>query len=483
MRLRRLCSAGVAVAISVLGLALPAGATHDSSGLAAWWRFDDGAGTTAADSSGHALTGTLTPSVSGGSLPQWDSTRMAPMDGNSGSLLFSGSGFVNVPDTTNGPLDANSPGASDDQVTLAAWIYLEPGATFPAAIIRKGHSSDREYGMDVQSVSGSPRLRGFVNTTTSGGGTADIDNGTAALPTGTWVHVAVMYNGSNVQGYINGSPDGPASNGSGDIFDNNLSVRMGGQRASDSGGAIGFEGNIDEVRVYNRAIGAAELASISGDTDDDGVLDVNDADDDDDGQSDADETSCGSNPKDAASMSADTDADGSLDCLDSDDDNDGQTDADETSCGSNPADASSKSPDNDNDASPDCVDSDDDNDGHPDSSDAFDFDPNEWADNDGDDTGDNADTDDDDGQSDADETACGSDPKSSSSKSADQDGDGIPDCTDPDDNGDGIADTAPPTTTAQCKKGGWKTFNNPAFKNEGDCVSYVATKNRNQPNG
>jgi hypothetical protein len=33
----------------------------------------------------------------------------------------------------------------------------------------------------------------------------------------------------------------------------------------------------------------------------------------------------------------------------------------------------------------------------------------------------------------------------------------------------------PPTSKDQCKGDGWKTFNNPSFKNQGDCVSYVAT--------
>ncbi len=41
----------------------------------------------------------------------------------------------------------------------------------------------------------------------------------------------------------------------------------------------------------------------------------------------------------------------------------------------------------------------------------------------------------------------------------------------------------PPTSKDQCKKDGWKTFNNPAFKNQGDCVSYVATGGRNPGNG
>ena len=29
------------------------------------------------------------------------------------------------------------------------------------------------------------------------------------------------------------------------------------------------------------------------------------------------------------------------------------------------------------------------------------------------------------------------------------------------------------TTKDQCKHGGWKTFTNPAFKNQGDCIRYV----------
>jgi hypothetical protein len=36
-----------------------------------------------------------------------------------------------------------------------------------------------------------------------------------------------------------------------------------------------------------------------------------------------------------------------------------------------------------------------------------------------------------------------------------------------------------PTTKAQCQNNGWKTF--PGFKNQGDCISYVATKGKNPP--
>jgi hypothetical protein len=38
-----------------------------------------------------------------------------------------------------------------------------------------------------------------------------------------------------------------------------------------------------------------------------------------------------------------------------------------------------------------------------------------------------------------------------------------------------------PTRKEECKNGGWRTFG--VFKNQGDCVSFVATRGRNQPSG
>jgi hypothetical protein len=43
-----------------------------------------------------------------------------------------------------------------------------------------------------------------------------------------------------------------------------------------------------------------------------------------------------------------------------------------------------------------------------------------------------------------------------------------------------------PTTQAakdQCKNGGWQNFTSPAFKNQGDCVSFFATGEKNPSNG
>jgi hypothetical protein len=37
-----------------------------------------------------------------------------------------------------------------------------------------------------------------------------------------------------------------------------------------------------------------------------------------------------------------------------------------------------------------------------------------------------------------------------------------------------IGAASDPKNTQQCKNGGWQTFTNPTFKNQGDCVSFFA---------
>jgi hypothetical protein len=45
-----------------------------------------------------------------------------------------------------------------------------------------------------------------------------------------------------------------------------------------------------------------------------------------------------------------------------------------------------------------------------------------------------------------------------------------------------VSQVGPPTSKDACKHGGWKTFNHPSFKNQGQCVSYVASHGRKQHN-
>lgn len=211
-------------------------------------------------------------------------------------------------------------------------------------------------------------------------------------------------------------------------------------------------------------------ASESKDFDSDGVGDNSDTDDDNDGLTDLDEASIGTNqflddsdndgvldgndrfPLDA-NESLDFDLDGIGDNSDSDDDNDGVADSDDAF----PFD-DTESIDTDSDLVGNNSDLDDDDDGVLDVSDPFPLDSSETLDTDGDGTGNNADNDDDnDGfidaldayplnvleylDSDGDGLGDNSDPfPFDPLETIDTDLDGIGDFADDDDDGDGIAD-------------------------------------------
>jgi hypothetical protein len=86
-------------------------------------------------------------------------------------------------------------------------------------------------------------------------------------------------------------------------------------------------------------------------------------------------------------------------------------------------------------------------------------------------------------------------PDTPNSDQTNTDGDGEGDACDADDDNDGVPDvdddcsTTPggaqngcplPTNKDQCKNGGWQNYGT-SFKNQGDCVSFVATQGKNEP--
>jgi len=196
------------------------------------------------------------------------------------------------------------------------------------------------------------------------------------------------------------------------------------------------------------------------DTDGDGVGDLFDVDDDNDGLKDTEEEDIGTNPRrsdtdsdgtgDAtdefptdANEQTDTDGDGIGDNTDEDDDNDGLSDIAEIEIGTDPL-----NPDTDGDGVESCNDlmdefpldssecTDRDGDGVGDKIDAFPDDQMEWEDCDEDGVGNNADNDDDnDGTLDSEDAL-----PCDANETLDCDGDGIGDEADTDDDNDGFSD-------------------------------------------
>src|SRR5205823_14811920 len=76
------------------------------------------------------------------------------------------------------------------------------------------------------------------------------------LTMGSWTHLAETYDGANLRFYVNGTlvTSTPMS---GSMLVSGKALRIGGNRVWGEW----FKGNIDDVRVYNRALSAGEIQS------------------------------------------------------------------------------------------------------------------------------------------------------------------------------------------------------------------------------
>jgi len=104
---------------------------------------------------------------------------------------------------------------------------------------------------------GKPVPAGYVRVDPAATTTDRAARGTASLPINTWSHIATTYDGANQRFYVNGILVGTTP-GAGSITVSNGALRIGGNNSST--GEF-FQGFIDEVRIYNRALSAADIAT------------------------------------------------------------------------------------------------------------------------------------------------------------------------------------------------------------------------------
>jgi RHS repeat-associated protein len=201
------------------------------SGLVGRWNFDENSGTAASDSSGSGYTGTLT-SGAGWNVGQ-----------NGSAVSLDGvNDYVQV--------GAQSSLVMTSAASLSAWIYPT------------GAGSDATYGGAIVVKEGEYVIARYPNGTIQWGfansnpGWSFINTGYVA-PLNQWTHLAVTYDNGTIKTYANGTLV-HTYNGSGAIGDaitGQNDFRIGGRQAISQH----FQGRIDDVRVYNRALTASEV--------------------------------------------------------------------------------------------------------------------------------------------------------------------------------------------------------------------------------
>lgn len=207
-----------------------------TAGMMAYWPFDETGGSTAADKSGHHNDATL--------------TNMDNQDwvaGHEGSSLQ----FDGTDDFVQADLYTGIPGSHARSCT--AWIRTT--MISPGTILSWGRNNVAGGLWDFR-INSAGQLRVIV----SGGGIS----GTVSINTGQWVHVvAVLPFGADNTDDIRLYVDGTLQTG-GAATSQKIDTQLSGPvRIGNSESGTPFNGTIDDVRIYNRALTAEEIGQLA----------------------------------------------------------------------------------------------------------------------------------------------------------------------------------------------------------------------------
>ena len=209
-------------AACIAGSARPPAAAAAVTGLVGAYSFDAGSGTSLADSSGAANTGTI-------SGPTWTT---AGKTGN--ALSFDGvNDWVTIADKAS--LDLTS------GMTLEAWVKPQGGGLAHSRV-QGAHRAASPTGSTRAPTPAVRRPRSEPPRATS----------TAVPPqlaSGTWSHLATTYDGSTLRLYVNGAQVASQA-ATGAITGTSGPLRIGGNAIWPEW----FSGQIDDLRIYNRAL-------------------------------------------------------------------------------------------------------------------------------------------------------------------------------------------------------------------------------------
>jgi Concanavalin A-like lectin/glucanases superfamily len=232
--LARMVMAGALVCggIVQLGFAPPAPSAPTPSGLVGRW---------SAEGNANDATGRHNGTLSGGAT-------FAPGKVGQAFSFDPASGTVIVPDSTALRLS--------DQLTIVAWIKTR-NTDSDQAIVSKVGGVTGNNGYQF-AVSGST-LIGQFNTRGEGWPSARVTSGEIIKP-GVWYHVAWTYDQSAMVLYVNGVAAAKEVIGPQTITASSSDLRISG----DDNEHVYFDGLIDEVSLYDRALSSAEIETLYG---------------------------------------------------------------------------------------------------------------------------------------------------------------------------------------------------------------------------
>jgi hypothetical protein len=198
-----------------------------ASGLVAAFGFEESSGASAFDASGNQNTGNIT----GATRTSGKFGNALEFDGSNNSVKVNASASLNL----------------SSAMTLEAWVYTNADQNGWRTIIQR-----EKVAYWLHASSRSEPLRPATGGTF--GGREVWFSAPNGIPVNSWTHLASTYDGSTLRLYVNGNLVG---NGvvTGSIQTNSSPLWIGG--VAPFGEC--FQGRIDEVRIYNRALSQSEI--------------------------------------------------------------------------------------------------------------------------------------------------------------------------------------------------------------------------------
>lgn len=156
-----------------------------------------------------------------------------------------------------GPLDVNGSG-----LTLATWFNADtfPGPSSDPRLISKASGTaadDHIFMLSTIRVGSTTRLRARVRV---GGVTTTLIASAGDLLPGVWRHAALTYDGMTLRLYLDGLEVGSTPLSGAVDMDPAVPVAVGNQPPG--AGERFFDGLLDDVRILQRGLSAAEIATI-----------------------------------------------------------------------------------------------------------------------------------------------------------------------------------------------------------------------------
>jgi hypothetical protein len=165
--------------------------------------------------------------------------------------------YVEIGDVA--PLDI-----AGDQITVAAWVKIA-SKTAEKKVIAKWSDSAGAFSYLLTISGGTDDVPTFVVNT--GGNVLAI--ATTNLATGTWYHLAGIYDGANVKIYVNGVEEDSTAD-TGNINSTTAPIRIG--MGSGTPPEEPMDGTIDDVRIYDRGLSPDEILTIFSSEGVDGII-------------------------------------------------------------------------------------------------------------------------------------------------------------------------------------------------------------------